>query len=207
MGLKLITSPAIEPVTLAEVKLHTRISHDIEDSLLTSWIVSARQRAEDFLNRCFIAQVWEMNFDGFPCLPLMFPRAPLMQLLSIKYYDTANTETDLYYESYNPVSTTDEGGTEPDTNADFFIDTDSEPGRLGFAYLADWPSITLRPMSSVKIRFAAGYGLEAADVPQNIRDAIMLYCGWRNENRAAEVDKEPEQFFNLLRHDRMSIKC
>jgi hypothetical protein len=62
-------------------------------------------------------------------------------------------------------------------------------------------------MSSVKIRFAAGYGLDASDVPQNIRDAIMLYCGWRNENRAAEVGSEPEQFFNLLRHDRMSIKC
>jgi hypothetical protein len=207
MGLKLITPPEIEPVTLQEIHDHTRISHAVEDALLTSWIVSARQRAEDILNRAFIAQVWELTLDNFPCLPLILPRVPLMQLLSIKYYDTANAETELYYESYNPVTTTDEGGEEPATNANFFVDTDSEPGRLGFAYLKDWPSVILRPLAGVKIRFAAGYGLEAADVPQNVRDAILLYCGWRNENRAAEVGKEPEQFFNLLRHDRMSIKC
>lgn len=206
MSLKLITAPEIEPVTVAEVKLSARISHAVEDSLLSSWITSARLLAEDFQSRSFIGQIWEMGFDGFPCLPIMLARPPLMQLISIKYYDSTNAETTLYYESYNPVTTTEEGGEEPATNADFLIDANDQPARLSHAYNIDWPTgITLRPIDSVRIRYAAGYGLAASNVPQNVRDAIILYCSWRNENRTAEIDAPPH-FYNLLRHDRMNIR-
>jgi len=203
MNLKLITAPAIEPVTLAEVKLSGRISHDVEDDLLTSWIASARIAAENFQHRAYINQVWEMSFDGFPCLPLCFPRPPLLQLMSISYFETDNSETQLYYDGTNPVTTTEEGGAEPETNGDFIIDRSGDPGRLGHAYLKTWPSVVLRPIDAVRVRFAAGYGLEASDVPQSVRDAIILYCTWRNENRAGEIEKIPEHFFNLLRPERM----
>jgi hypothetical protein len=201
MSLKLITAPAIEPVTLADVFLHTRMSHSTEDDLLNTWIKSARKRAEEYQRRAYIGQVWEMAFDGFPCLPLSLPRWPLLQLISIKYYDTANAETVLYYDGYNPVTTTEEGGAEPETNADFYVDTDEEPGRIAHAYAKTWPSVILRSINSVKIRFAAGYGLTASDVPENVKEAIMLYCSWRNENRAAETEF-PDEFYSLLRFER-----
>jgi hypothetical protein len=205
MSIKLITAPQIEPVTVDEVKLHTHIDYDVEDSIISAWIESARVMAENFMRRSFIAQIWEMTLDSFPVTPLLLQRSPLMQLISIKYYDTDNTETTLYYDGYNPVTTTEEGGEEPTTNADFIIDPDSEPARIELAYGKTWPAVVLRPANAVKVRYAAGYGLDAEDVPANIRDAIMLYCAYRNENRAGEVVEVPKQFYDLLRPGRIYL--
>jgi hypothetical protein len=204
-SLKLITPPEVEPVTVAEVKLHTHISHSVEDALLETWIIAGRMLAEDFQRRAYIGQMWEVAFDSYPQTPIYLPRAPLIGVVSIKIYDYLNAETVLYSKADNPITTTEEAGTDLSTNSDFIIDTDSEPGRIGFAYNKTWPSTILRSMSAVKIRFAAGYGLEASDVPATVKDAIMLYCAYRNENRAAEVDEAPKQFFNLLRHDRLYV--
>lgn len=204
-SLKLITAPAIEPVTTAEVKLHARISHDVEDSILAKWIKAARLEAESFQRRAYIGQIWELGFDNFPTtLPIQMPRAPLLQLISIKCYDYADAETVLYYEGWNPITTTEEGGSEPSTNSDFIIDKSSEPGRVTLAYGAIWPSITPRSIDSLKIRYAAGYGIDADDVPENVWDAIILYCTWRNDNRAAETDF-PKQFYDLLSQDRLFL--
>lgn len=203
-SLKLITPPEIEPVTVAEVKLHARISHDVEDSLLAKWIKSARVEAENYQRRAYIGQIWELGFDAFPTtLPVQLPRAPLLQLISIKAYDYANAETVLYYDGYNPVTTTEEG-TDSALNSDFIVDLNSEPGRVSLAYGIIWPAITPRSIDCLKIRYAAGYGIEAEDVPENVWDAIILYCTWRNDNRAAEADF-PKQFYNLLSGDRLHL--
>jgi uncharacterized phiE125 gp8 family phage protein len=201
-SLKTITPPAIEPVTVAELKLHTHIDYSEEDSVLEKWISSARILAEGYQRQVYISRILEMSLDTFPPSAFDIPYFPLIQLISIKYFDLDNTENTLYYEGYNPVTTTEEGGTEPSTNSDFIIDISGNPGRVSLAYAATWPVVTLRPIDAVRIRFAAGYGLEAADVPENVRDAIMLYCAYRNENRAGEISEYPKQFLNLLRFDR-----
>lgn len=202
-SLKLITAPELEPVTLAEVKLHARISHAVEDSILTKWIKSARIEAENFQRRAYIGQIWELAFDAFPAVPIQLPRAPLMQLISIKAYDYEDTETILYYDGYNPITTTEEGEDSAE-NSDFIVDLKSEPGRVTLAYGQIWPSITPRSIDCLKIRYAAGYGIEAADVPENVWDAIILYCTWRNDNRAAEA-AFPKQFYDLLSGDRLFL--
>lgn len=198
-----IQAPDIEPVTLAEVKLHAHIDHSVQDAIINSWIKSARIAAEAYQRRAFIGQIWEMAFDAFPSVPILLPLAPLMQLISIKYYDYNNTDTTLYYEGYNPVSTTEEGGDEPSTNADFIIDTSGSPGRIALAYSKTWPAIVLRAIDAVKLRFACGYGLDTTAVPENVRNAIMLYCTYMNENRAGEVAEVPRQFYDLLAFDRI----
>jgi hypothetical protein len=114
----------------------------------------------------------------------------------LKYYDTANVEYDF------------------DLN-DLIIDTSSEPGRISLGYSVQWPTVTLRPINSVKIRFTAGYGdaggttttpdFVIESVPSSVKDAIYVYCAWRNENRAGEVDL-PKQFYDILRPDRI-VQC
>jgi len=203
--IRIITPPSIEPVSLEEVKLHTRISHDVEDDLLNNWIVSARKLAEDFQRRAFIAQTLEISFDEFPPMPIYLPHPPTIWVQSIKYYNYLNAVTTLYEDFYNPLTTTEEPGTEPDTNDNFLIDEDNEPGRICFAYGCSWPSVVLRDMNAVKIRYVAGYGDSAEDVPETVRNAIMLYCTHMNDNRSSETDAIPKQFFDLLRPDRVFI--
>lgn len=205
ISLKLITPPEIEPVTVEEVKLHAHIDHDVQDSILEYWITSGRILAEDYQHRSYIGQMWEIGFDEFPKMPVLLPRPPLIGIMSIKYFNSENEETILYSIADDPLTTTEEPGTDLSTNSDFIVDVNSEPGRVGFAYNKNWPSATLRPMSAVKIRFVAGYGLEASDVPATVKDSIMLYCTYRNENRDADIEAVPKQFYDILSPDRIFI--
>ena len=182
--LKLITAPTIEPVTVDEVKLHTHISHDVEDSMLANWIKSARELAEGYHGRSYLTQTWELSFDRFPPVPVLLPQSPVQSVIWIKYYDTDNVER-----IFDP--------------AYYLVDSDSAPGRVTLAFCKIWPVIMLRPINAVKIRYVAGYGPTPATVPENVRDAIMLYCAYRNESRAGEGGPVPEHFFDLLRPDRL----
>lgn len=201
---KLITAPTIEPLVVDEVRLHTRIDHTVEDSLLASWIKAGRQHAEDYQRRAYIQQVWEIGFDGFPETPILLPRPPLMQVLHIKYIDYQGNETYLYYTHEQDETTTTTP--DPDTSIgedDFIIDTDSEPGRISLAYEGTWPVSTLQPINSVKIKYIAGYGDLGKYVPDTVKDAIHLYCAWRYENRVGEGGELPSHFYDILRPGRL----
>ncbi|MCO4819788.1 MAG: head-tail connector protein [Bacteroidetes bacterium] len=186
--LTVITEPPIEPLNIAEVKTAVHIDHDVEDTLIGSWIKSARKRAEEYMRRAFIKQVLEVGYDFFPVAPFCLPSPPLAVLTSIKYYDQNNAEAEIDLDNV-------------------YTDTNSSPGRVDLNYGYVWPTTVLRKIDSVKVRYTAGYNgtgdPSADDVPDYIKDAIFLYCGWRNENRGGETDNPPEQFYNLLSHDRM----
>jgi hypothetical protein len=202
-SLKLITGPdpMVEPVTASEIKQFAHIPHSVEDTLIEGWIKTARIEAENYQRRAYISQVFEMSFDEFPAMPISLDRPPLLQLMQISYWDYLDQEYILYFDGTNPVLTTEEAGTEPETNSDFIIDTDREPGRVGFAFGKCWPGVTLRPLNSVKFRYAAGYGLTADSIPQTVKDAIMVFCTHMNENRAGETEF-PRAFYDLLEKDR-----
>jgi uncharacterized phiE125 gp8 family phage protein len=189
-SLKLITPPSTEPVTVDEVKIYAHIDHSVDDALIATWIKTGRILAENYQRRAYYEQVWEMSFDEFPALPLLIPRPPLVSIDSIKYYDKDNTETVMAL-------------------SNFIIDTNHEPGRLAHAYSVLWPSVILKPIDALRIRYTCGYHYSTTTtyapgnvpIPENVMDAIYLYCTYRNENRAGEVDKIPRQFYDLLNQD------
>lgn len=162
-GLKLITAPATEPVSLAEVKSQLRIDSITEDTYLGTLIAAAREYCEMFQNRAYITQTWELTLDGWPCFPIKLPMPQLISVTSIKYFDTANVEATWAASNY-------------------FEDTDSEPGRIGLGYNIVLPTITLRPINAVKIRYVAGYGAASA-VSLRTKQAILMLIGHLYENR------------------------
>ncbi len=162
MSLQLITAPATEPVTLAEAKAHLRVTTVDDDTLITALIVAARQTAENMTDRALITQTWEKSLDVFP-EAIELPKPRIQSITSVKYIDTAGVEQTL-------------AGTE------YLLDAASEPGWVTPAYDKAWPETRAVP-NAVKVRYVAGYGATAADVPQIIRHAILLIIGELYERR------------------------
>ena len=150
MILKLISAPAVEPLTVLEAKEFLRVDGSDEDAQIGLLIVTAREFCEaPGTNRAFITQIWELSFDNFPDMPLKLPRPPLQSVESIAIKDKDGVITTL----------------DP---SDYVVDSDSEPGRIAFAAGKSLPSVELWPLSAVKIRFKAGYGDTADKVPEKI---------------------------------------
>jgi uncharacterized phiE125 gp8 family phage protein len=172
VGLKLVSPPSIEPVTLAEAKAHLRLDTDADDAYVSALIIAARERAELFLRRALITQTFEYTMDRFPVDTCMvyttsfidLPRPPLRSVEWIRYIDTADNQQTLRPETY-------------------VVDASSnEMGRVGLAGNQFWP-ITRRSINAVVIRFVAGYGDEAENVPQAIRHGILIEISNLYENR------------------------
>lgn len=190
MALTIVTGPTLEPVTLAEIEDHLRISETStgeEDTLLEGWINAARRYCEQVQNRAYLHQSWALVLDGFPSVDWIdLPRPPLVSVTHLKYYGTGGTATTM-------------------TAANYIVDAYSEPGRLYLAYGESWPTETLRPANGVEVQFLAGYGSVASLVPFEIKQAIKLVVGHWYENRettgrmgAAELNEIPLGAESLL---------
>jgi uncharacterized phiE125 gp8 family phage protein len=181
MALKIVTAPAVEPITLAEAKSHIKAFTNDEDALIQIWITAARRRAETFMQRRLITQTWDYFRDCFPCWGMEIPNAPLQSVTSVKYVDNAGAEQTL-------------------GAAKYLVDANADPGRITPAYAEVWP-VTREQMSAVTIRFVCGYGL-AAVVPEEIKSAILLMIAHleqhRSEVAAAEMFEMPRAADHLL---------
>lgn len=193
---RVVTPPAIEPVTLAEVLVQCHAVNGVEDSWLTDQITSARQISEEYMNRAFIEQVREVTYDGYPDLPILLPTAPVISIDEISIYDTDNTESILYSTESPPPALVGD--------LTFNIDVNTEPARIDLDYGLVWPGTTLRNVSSVKITYTAGYGSSASSVPSRIKSAIKLFVSYMCDNRDGELNI-PRAFYDLLNPDRFYV--
>jgi uncharacterized phiE125 gp8 family phage protein len=162
MNLLLVTPPTVEPVSLETAKLHLRVDGTADDTLITALIKSARETCEEISRRAFITQTWEMILDEFPRDgKLRVYRPTLQSVTSVKYLDDDQVEH---------------------TWTDYVVDARSDPGTIHFNTL---PSESLSESGAIAIRFVAGYGAAAANVPQRVIDAILGLISYRYENREA----------------------
>lgn len=178
-GLKLITPPIEEPVSLPSVKEHLRleVADTTFDNNLNDLIATARTEAENFQNRAYMERTYDLALDSFPAMPFELPMPSLVSIESIQYTDEDGVIT--------TIPTTD-----------YIIDLISEPGRIAFAKEKSWPSVTLQSVNGVVIRFVAGSG----SAPENVKNAIKVFVGFRFEN--PESEDVPDAFYNSLWGDR-----
>jgi len=164
VGLKLITPPSDEPVTLTEAKLFVRQDISADDALITSLISAARHEAETESQHVLITQTWDYTLEEFPPQRYIeIPHPPLQSVLGVYY--------------------TNDDGTEHTLSADkYIVDTVSTPGRVILKESEIWPT-DVRDLDAVRIQFKAGFGDGAANVPADIRDAILTLIAFRYDNR------------------------
>lgn len=175
MSLNLVTAPAVEPLSVQEVKDHLRAIDDgnaVEDALLEQLIVSVRQSLDGrdgMLNRQLITATWDYTVHEFPRgISIDLPLAPVQSIDSISYVD-ADGATQTWASSNYTLS----------------ADLDQRP-RVYLEHGKSWPGTRDDP-DAVTIRFDAGYGGAASDVPAPIRAAMLLLIGNLYNSRESTV--------------------
>lgn len=183
-GRKLITAPVTEPVTLQELKDFMRIDSTADDTLLTSLIKSARIACEQYQNRAYITQTWELALDDWPMVDeIVLPYPPLQSVSYITYTDTASAVTTVSTSSY-------------------VVDDYREPGLVRLKRDEDWPDAELLEANAVKVRYVCGYGTASA-VPETIKTAIKITAGYRYDHPECGPDEIPHGARVLLSLERM----
>lgn len=158
MPRKLITAPAIEPVSVAEVKTWGQIDGVDLDHKITALIPAARSYIERWLDRVLVAQTWDVFYDDL-CDDLEMPVGPLISVTYVKYLDSNGV-----LQTLDPTT--------------YVVNSVELPGEVCTAFGKVWPP-TYPQDNAVTVRAVLGYGTTADDVPHEIRLAIkMLVVHW-----------------------------
>ncbi len=164
--------PLIEPVTLTEAKSHLRLDTAVDDTLVQSLIETARQICENFTERSFIKQTFSMFIDKFPDSGIVvLPRLPFLSLLDIKVYDAADVGVSEDLASYS---------------------IDSIQGRVVLKEGSVFP-VPTRKVNGIEFSYDAGYGASTTDVPDALKQAILMVLTILYEHRG-----DDEQGQNVL---------
>lgn len=183
MRLKYTSSPSTLPVSLAEAKLHLRVTTSTEDDMITEMIKSARHYVEGEMGIKIMQVSAEGYMDSFPSGNFIeIPVYPVTGIDKIEYFapDT---------EAYSVFS-----------SGDWVLDSSRKYPRVYLKPDHDWPD-TSDQVNSVKVTFNAGYP-SASDVPENWKAAIKLVVSNLFENRGDEGHKTfSSQIKNLILKD------
>ncbi len=170
MKLSLVTAPAVEPLLLAQVKDHVRVSGTDEDALLGQLISTVTSHLDGWagiMGRALITQTWDLFLDWFPW-EIAVPLPPLQSVTTVKYTDNDGVQQTLATDQYTVVS------------------QGNSTGKIVQAFGKTWPSTRTVP-GAVEVRFVAGFGDSWNDVPLDIRHAMLILIGQMYEFREQVV--------------------
>lgn len=167
----LITAPTVEPVTLAEAKQHARILYDSDDAVLDGYIRTAREAAEEALQRGLYTQTWKLSLSHFAevmylpmAAPLQNDAGPPSTVPIVQYYDANGTLQTLGTTYYT-------------------VDTTSRPGSIVRAPSQSWPTLQSdRQSSRVFITYVVGW-TSVALIPERIKQGIRTYVAYLDCDR------------------------
>lgn len=187
-----LTTPAEEPIDLASLKAHLRVSNTSDDAWLTAAIKAARFACEDYTGCAFIRRTFRMFmdqpighldrsfrgprddwWDGVREVPVSILtsakieilKRPLVSVQSVTAYDDADVATVVDSLNY-VVDASDQ----------------SQPGRLILRRGQVWP-VVLRVANGFQVDFTAGFGATAADLPADLVLAVKMVASYMYANR------------------------
>lgn len=198
-GPKIIIAPEAEPIGIDECRAHLEAqpygdttTDDMDDTMITGRLAAARAYCEKFLGLSLSRRVLEVELDAFPTVAadgtdeIELPFGPVVEVLS-----------------FDPT-----GGSSSSSEAtvEYTLDDYSMPNRL--RPVAGWPA-----GGPIRIRYAAGYGVDSDDVgqelPPQFRAAMLLVLAHLHANREATAEKAlaevPLGVEALLRPDRVLL--
>ncbi|HXI88466.1 MAG TPA: hypothetical protein VNO24_00505 [Blastocatellia bacterium] len=176
MGLQLLTPPAVEPVSLDELKTFLRmdVGDTSQDDTITSLAIAGRYFAETFTRRRFVTQQWRLLMDYFPGYidmklagakvsspfvsgsnavlvgiryAVLLPFPPVRSIDLFQYLDANGNSTVL-----NPQS-----NASPPADGEYVADIVSNPARLMPPFGRMWP-VARVIANAVQVDYTVGYG-------------------------------------------------
>lgn len=156
------TTDANDIISVADIKEHLRVTHDLEDDL----IVGIRAAAINYVQN--YANVVLGSVTAYGYMPAFaatyFPIGPVTAVSTVEY------ETD------------NEGTLTTMSSNDWHVDTRTRPARISFS---DIPSPYEHALMPIRVTFTVGHGTDA--IPGVIIQALKLLCAHFYENRQEEI--------------------
>jgi uncharacterized phiE125 gp8 family phage protein len=172
----------VEPVGVAEARMHLRQTDTAEDDLIARLIAAARRACERRARRCFLTSTWDYTLDVFPYDVGPFARWPYVRFPNAGEIRIPNPPL----VSVASLTYIDVGGTVVSLGAGAYTAKPGTPGILAPAYGTTWPFTRGQP-GDLTVRYVAGYGSTADGVPEDARLALLLMLGHLYDNRG-DVD-------------------
>lgn len=162
MKVQLLSSSSGQPLTLAEIKNHLRLSTGFttDDTYIQALRDVAREHVEDYTGQKLRAQTWKLYLDEWPRDKsydhVTLPFAPVQSVPSsgVVYRDAENNSTTFSSTAWN-------------------ADTVSIPGRVVLEYDSDWPSVVLDNDNPISVEFVVGYTTPSS-IPASIKHAMKM---------------------------------
>lgn len=161
MPATLITPPAAEPVTLADIKALLRIEGTSEDALLTGLIRTAREHVEAATGRHLITQTWRLYLEAWPAnRRVRVPFTPLRAVVACTVYDATGVPSSV-------------------APARFAIDRSRSVSLVVVDQAAASP---VRATNGIELDVETGHGVPA-DVPAELVEAVKRLAALWYEHR------------------------
>ena len=159
-----VKAPVCEPVLLAEVKDHLRISHSDEDAYLGSLIAVSVQKVEQHFGLALIKRRVDIEINGaLQDHVFRLPVRPVSEIVSIASIDGEGLETSVPPSAYS---------LQPGIGARLIFRNSSLIYGVGHGF------IPVPRQQSLRIRACAGFDLNHNLVPADIRHALLILTAY-----------------------------
>ena len=158
---------AVNPLfTTTEAKDFLKVDTTADDTLIDSLIKAATQSCQIFTNRYFLdTRVTQYSDNWFEFYRLY--KSPVIAITHVKYYDTNDTLQTL-------------------ASSNYILDNISQPARIGISIDGTLPNLADR-INAVEVKYSVGYGFTSDDVPEGIKQAVLITIGNWYENRQTVI--------------------
>jgi uncharacterized phiE125 gp8 family phage protein len=179
-GYKVSVRPTVEPITVAEAKIHLKVDGSDEDAYIRALIEAARTWVERHIDAALMPQTIEESWD---CLPtdsaekIMLRVWPVREIISVVYIDSVGVPA-----TWLPIN--------------YVVNPRTVPVELAAAAGKTWPTVRDQA-GAVVITYLAGHA-SAAQVPAPIKQAILLIVGELYEKREDSIKQLPTASERLL---------
>lgn len=152
--------------TTAEAKDFLKVDTTADDTLIDNLIKAATQSCEIYTNRYFLDTLVTQHADKWSDINTLY-KSPVSSITHIKYYDSNDSLQTLAASNY-------------------ILDNASKPARIGLAVDGELPTLADR-INAVEVKYTVGYGTASTDVPDGIKQAVLLTIGNWYENRQTVI--------------------